>query len=102
MASAETSDQQDHASNGPVKPDYSFRIANLSASVFRNSVQTEGGDARVVRSVVLQRRYYDRQAGQWKTAKNLGGLAEVCTCIRLLEKARDYLESVEQDGTPPF
>jgi hypothetical protein len=82
------------------KPEFALRIGNMSVSVFANAVSGDGGATRTVRSVVLQRRYYDRQQGAWRTAKNIGGLVEIGSAIRLLELTRQYLESKELSDVP--
>jgi hypothetical protein len=68
--------------------------------VFANTLNGESGESRTFRSVVLQRRYYDRQQGLWRTAKNIGGLVEIGNAIRLLEITRQYLESKELSDVP--
>lgn len=102
MSTATDSQQQAGANEPAVRPEYGFRIGTVSMSVFANTITGDNDQSRVVHSIVLQRRYFDRKAGEWKTAKNLGGLPEVSNCIRLLEKARDYLESKEGEGGMPF
>ena len=53
-----------------MKPEKVFRIGSVSASVFVNEVDTEGGK-RKIRNVNLQRSYRDDK-GDWQTSTSFG------------------------------
>jgi len=54
-----------------VKPEKTFRIGAVSASVFVNEIETDNGKRRI-RSVNLQRRYRDDNDGEWKSSNSFG------------------------------
>lgn len=76
-------------------PEKTFRIGNVSASVFVNEVQGEGGK-RKLRNVNLQRRYKD--GDEWKSSSSFG-LADLPQAIRVLELAQRHVEEIEADVT---
>jgi len=80
-----------------MKPEKVFRIGWISASVFVNEVESDGGK-RKVRNVTLQRRYRDNDGG-WQTANSFG-LQDLPGASRVLDMALDYVASKEADATP--
>lgn len=74
-------------------PEKVFRIGLVSASVFVNEVQGEGG-TRELRNVNLQRRY--RDGDSWKSTTSFG-LSDLPTAIRVLELAQRHVESIEAE-----
>ena len=76
-------------------PEKMFRIGNVSASVFVNEVQGEGGK-RKLRNVNLQRRYKD--GDEWKSSSSFG-LGDLPQAIRALQLAQQHVEAVEADVT---
>ncbi len=76
-------------------PEKTFRIGSVSASVFVNEVQGDGGK-RKIRNVNLQRRYKD--GDEWKSASSFG-LSDLPQAIRALQLAQTHVESVEADVT---
>ena len=78
-----------------MKPEKTFRIGLVSASVFVNEVESEGGKRRF-RSVNLQRRYRDEQ-GEWKSTSSFG-LAELPQAITVLDLALKHVASEEAEG----
>lgn len=76
-------------------PEKTFRIGSVSASVFVNRVQGDGGK-REVRNVNLQRRYKD--GDEWKSSSSFG-LADLPQAIRVLQLAQEHVESAEADVT---
>lgn len=77
------------------QPEKVFRVGLISASVFLNEVASDGG-TRHVRNVNLQRRY--RDGDTWKSATSFG-LSDLPAAIRVMELARNYVESHEADVT---
>ena len=75
------------------KPEKVFRIGYISASIFVNEIDTEGGK-RTVRNVNLQRRYKD--GNEWKTASSFG-LGDLASAIRVLQLAQGHVENVEAE-----
>ena len=83
------------------KPEKQFRVGNVSASVFANTIDTERGK-RTVRNVNLQRRYYDEKETdpdkRWKSSTSFG-LGDLPQAIRVLIIAQEHIESIEADVT---
>ena len=75
------------------KPEKVFRIGYVSASIFVNEIETEGGK-RTVRNVNLQRRYKD--GNEWKSASSFG-LGDLASAIRVLQLAQGHVENVEAE-----
>ena len=76
-----------------MKPEKVFRIGPVTASVFLNEIETEGGK-RSVHSVSLQRRYRDDKDGQWKSSSSFG-LGELPQAIAALDLAMKYVAGEE-------
>lgn len=72
-------------------PETTFRIGNVSASVFVNEVKTDDG-TRQLRSVNVQKRY--REGDDWKYSSSFG-LAELPAAIRALQLAQQHVEEEE-------
>ncbi len=79
------------------KPVKAFRVGYVSASIFINEVDTEGGPKKI-RNVNLQRRYRDTE-GEWQTSTSFG-LADLPQAISVLQMAMEYVASKEADVTP--
>ena len=75
------------------KPEKVFRIGYVSASIFVNEIETEGGK-RSVRNVNLQRRYKD--GNEWKSASSFG-LGDLPCALRVLQLALQHMETVEAE-----
>ena len=78
-----------------MKPEKVFRVGLVSASIFKNEVETANGK-RDMRNVTLQRRYHDGDV--WKNASSFG-LAELPQALAVLELAFRYLGNKEADVT---
>ena len=76
-------------------PEKTYRVGNVSASVFVNEVQGEGGK-RQLRNVNLQRRYKD--GDEWKSSSSFG-LSDLPQAIRVLQLAQQHVEAHEADVT---
>ncbi|REJ72332.1 MAG: hypothetical protein DWQ45_22205 [Planctomycetota bacterium] len=72
------------------KPEKTFRIGPVSASVFVNTTD----DGREFRSVSLQRSF--KQGDEWKTATNFA-LSELPSAVAVLQMATSHV--VEHDRT---
>ncbi len=86
------------ANNSPEKV---FRIGLVNASVFKNVIEPkEGspGQKRTVRSVNLQRRYFDEKEDKWESATSFQ-LSDLPAALRVLQLAMEYVESVEAEVT---
>jgi len=77
------------------QPEKSFRIGLVSASVFVNDIETDGGKRRI-RNVNLQRRYKD--GSEWKSSTSFG-LGDLPNAIRVMQLALQHVEALEADGT---
>ncbi len=75
-------------------PEKTFRIGLVSASVFINEVNGEGGK-RQIRNVNLQRRY--RDGDNWKSSSSFG-LADLPNALRALQLAMQHVESIEAES----
>ena len=76
-----------------MKPEKTFRIGAVSASVFVNEIETENGK-RHIRSVALQRRYRDDESGEWKSSNSFG-LGELPQTLAVLDLAMKHVADKE-------
>ncbi len=72
-------------------PETTFRLSNVSASVFVNEVDTDNGK-RKFRSVNVQRSYRDNDETKFVSSFGLGDLP---SAIRVLQLAQAHVESKE-------
>ena len=72
-------------------PETTFRLANVSASVFVNEVNGDSGK-RKFRSVNVQRSYRDGDETKFVSSFGLGDLP---SAIRVLQLAQAHVESKE-------
>jgi hypothetical protein len=82
------------------RPEKTFRMGAVSASVFVNEYEVGDGKSkskRSRRSVVLQRSYKD--GDEWKQTSSFG-LGDLPAAIRVLELAQSHVEGQEVE-TPP-
>lgn len=77
------------------KPERTFRIGSISASVFVNEVESDGGK-RKFRNVNVQRSY--RDGDEWKQTSSLG-LGDIPNAIEALRLAFDHVADKEADVT---
>ena len=78
-----------------MKPEKVIRFGAISASVFTNEIDTDGGK-QTIRNVKLQRRY--KSGSEWKTSSSFT-LADLPTAIAVLERAMVYVADKEADST---
>ena len=76
-----------------MKPEKVFRIGSVSASVFVNEIDTEGGKRRV-RNVAIQRRY--RDGDEWKSSSSFS-LGELPQATVVLELAMKHVADAEAE-----
>ena len=79
---------------GP-SPERVFRIGAISASVFVNEIDGDGG-RREIRNVNLQRRYMD--GDDWKSSSSFS-LADLPQAIAVLNLAQAHVQELEADVT---
>ncbi len=72
-------------------PETTFRLGNISASVFVNEVNGDGGK-RKFRSVNVQRSYRDGDETKFVSSF---GLSDLPTAIRVLQLAQAHVEGKE-------
>ena len=72
--------------NQPVKK---VRAGAISVSIFENAGKGRNGEARTFSSVVLQKRYKDKN-GEWQTSNSLNA-NDLPKAAMLLNKAYEYL-----------
>ena len=72
-------------------PETTFRLGNISASVFVNEVDGDGGK-RKFRSVNVQRSYRDGDETKFVSSF---GLSDLPTAIRVLQLAQAHVEGKE-------
>lgn len=75
-------------------PEKTYRIGLVSASVFVNEIDGDGGK-RTIRNVNLQRRY--RDGDTWKSSSSFG-LADLPAALRVLQLAAEHVEREEADA----
>lgn len=73
------------------RPEATFRIGFVSASVFARTVEIDG-ESRIFHSVSLQKSYMDGDERKWTSSFNL---AELPQAIRCLQLASYYVEQRE-------
>ena len=71
------------------KPEKTFRIGPVSASVFVNTTE----DGREFRSVSLQRSF--KQGDEWKTATNFA-LSELPSAVAVLQMATSHVTELDR------
>lgn len=76
-------------------PDKKFSTGAISATVWKNTGQTKEGKDVVFSTVSLQRRYMDKNTGEWKTSNSLRAM-DVPKAVLVLNKAYEYLVLREQ------
>lgn len=86
------------ANNSPEKV---YRIGLISASVFKNVIEPKEGQGakKTLRSVNLQRRYFDEKEDRWESTTSFQ-LSDLPAAIRVLELAQAHVESMEAEVTP--
>ena len=70
------------------KPEVSFKVGAVRASIFRNEIQ-HAGQTISIGKVVLEVRYRDK-SGEWKSTHSMSA-NEVPKAILALQKAYEYL-----------
>lgn len=75
-------------------PERVFRVGHVSASVFVNEVESEGG-TREFRSVNVQRSYRDGDETKFTSSFTL---AELPQAIRVLQLAQQHVEQAEAES----
>lgn len=81
----------------PQKPEKTFRIGLISASVFVNTPDAKAGrKPREYRSVSLQRRY--KEEAEWKSSTSFG-LSDLPNAIAVLQMAMQHIAQHEADVT---
>ena len=73
-------------------PETTFRLGNISASVFVNEADGGDGGKRTFRSVNVQRSYRDGDDTKYTSSFGLGDLP---TAIRVLQLAQAHVEGKE-------
>lgn len=79
------------------RPEQTFRIGLVSASVFVNEIEAGEAGRKEVRSVVFQRRYRDRESGEWRSADSFG-LADLASLKEVAALAFAYVAAKEACG----
>ena len=76
------------------KPEKTFRLGSISASVFVNTVDNQEGGQRSFRAVLLQRSY--RDGGDWKTSSSFR-LADLPAAIAVMQMAMNHIAPIEAE-----
>ena len=74
------------------RPEATFRLGNISASVFVTEANGDGRSKREFRTVNLQRSYRQNDKTEFASSFSVGDLPNA---IRCLEKAQQYVEEKE-------
>ncbi len=70
-------------------PEKKFSTGAISATVWKNPVETKEGETREFSTVSLQRRYMDKE-GEWRTSHTLR-INDLPKAALVLNKAYEYL-----------
>lgn len=101
-AAAPAADQIGGASEPGRRPERSWQIGSVQASVFANEVTRESGPnqqtTRTIRNVRLERRYYNEKKEQWESQPTFS-LATIHAASAALQRAAAYLEETEGEST---
>ena len=79
------------------KPEISFKVGAVRASVFRNVIINSGRPMPLPK-VILEVRYKDKTTGQWKGTNSLS-LNDIPKAILALQKAFEYLTQHKEAGS---
>lgn len=71
------------------KPERTFRLGAVSASVFLNDSQSGP-----FRTIQVQRRYKDEQSGEWRSSDSFTA-QQAASAIAVLQQAMSYVVGVE-------
>jgi hypothetical protein len=77
------------------KPEVSFKVGAVRASIFRNTIEKNGRTIALPK-VVIEVRYKDKM-GQWKGTNSLS-LNDIPKAILALQKAFEYLTMHREPG----
>lgn len=75
------------------QPKATFRSGSCSASVFSNTRQ-EGDRVYEQQSISFQRRYFDKESGEWKNTSSLG-VSDLADAILVLQEAMRFTKLKE-------
>lgn len=75
------------------KPAFETRLGNVRVSVWKNS--TENGEWYNIAPI---RRYFDKEADEWKDSTTFSGLADLALLMEGLRMAREYVLAQAQIG----
>lgn len=82
--------------SGKNMPEKKFRAGPITATVWKNQVQTADGEEREFRTVSFDRSYKDK-TGNWKNTNSLR-VNDLPKAQMVLGKAYEYLALVEHDS----
>ncbi len=77
------------------RPVKEFRSHNLKVAIWENRIEQDG-QTLVNRSLTFQKRYKDRQSGEWRDSGSLFP-EEALRLARLFERAYDWIEVRETE-----
>jgi len=77
----------------PVKPFRTYRVGNLSLTIWRNERESKDGKSFTTFSANVQRSYKD-ESGEYKNTDSLG-IADLVVTSRLCERAFDDLSGLQ-------
>ena len=76
-------------------PEKKFRASPISATIWSNEVTSTDGEAKVFRTINLERTYKDRE-GNWKKTNSLR-VNDLPKAILVLNKAYEFI-SIKEEG----
>lgn len=75
-------------------PEWRRSLGLVSVAVFAHENTADNGATVLSRTINCQRRYYDKQANEWKSSTYLSP-GEIGAAISLLQAAQQYLIDVD-------
>jgi len=74
-----------------------FKAGQVSAALWENSIQARGGTVKMLKATV-QRRYKDKDSGEWKSSMSFGR-NEIPLVIHCLQKAFDRIIETQNESS---
>lgn len=79
------------------RPEWRRSLGLISVAIFAHENSGENGANTVTRSVHCQRRYFDKNANEWKSSGYLSP-ADIAPAVSLLKAAEDYLLQLDESA----
>lgn len=74
-----------------------FKAGQVSAALWENTIQARGGTVKMLKATV-QRRYKDKDSGEWKSSMSFGR-NEIPLAIHCLQKAFERIIETQNESS---